>query len=343
MVTMRDVAAKVGVSQATVSYALRGDPSISEKTRQKVLEAAQTMNYSTNLSARSLKSGRSNAIGLVLQDLGNPYSTCMANAFSTYALQHGLQIVVQQTMYQQANETSILEHVASAFCDAVIFSPTIISSSRIIQQLAGKPAVLLSPSETAPELDSIVMPCLESTFISTSYLISRGCRRLLFLGTTYVPYEQAAISPNTGTQRMAGFEQALLRNGFQPKPQQFSLCQWTPQDGYRLITALISQGLTFDGVVCGNDALALGVMRGIQDRGLRIPEDVSVIGFDGINEGAFSNPTLSTIAFDFDDIAHQAIDTILAQLNGDDEPPVGKRAPKRLITKCRLVVRGSTR
>lgn len=343
MVTMRDVAAKVGVSQATVSYALRGDPSISEKTRQKVLEAAQTMNYSTNLSARSLKSGRSNAIGLVLQDLGNPYSICMANAFSTYALQHGLQIVVQQTMYQQANETSILEHVTSAFCDAVIFSPTIVSSSRIVQQLAGKPAVLLSPSETAPELDSIVMSCLEGTFTATSYLISRGCRKLFFLGTNYLPYEEASLSPNTGIQRMAGFEQALLRNRIQPTAQQFTRCDWTPEDGYRTITTLIDQGVQFDGVVCTNDALALGAMRGIQDRGLRIPDDVSVIGFDGINEGAFSNPTLSTIAFDFDDIAHQAIDTILAQLNSDDELPAGEREPKRLIANYRLVVRGSTR
>ncbi|MBT1160603.1 LacI family DNA-binding transcriptional regulator [Bifidobacterium sp. SO1] len=365
MVTMRDVAAKVGVSQATVSYALRGDPSISEKTRRKVLDAARELNYSTNLSARSLKSGRSGAIGLVLQDLGNPYSVCVADSFSKYALKHDMQIVIQQTLYSQENETSILEHVTSAFCDAVIFSPTIISSSRIKQQLAGKPAVLLSPSDAAPELDAIVTPCQEGAFTAASYLLSTGCRRLLFLGKSFEPYEVTSVSPNTGVQRMAGFQQALLRNGLPLEPERFVDSKWNSYDGRWAIENAIERGIEFDGIVCANDALALGALRGVQDHGLRIPDDVSVIGFDGVVEATTSNPSLSTIAFDFDDMAKQAIDTILAQLNDDDADGDGQTVspsasaadnaraggssaasaamPKRLIAKYRLVVRESTR
>ncbi|BDR53695.1 hypothetical protein KIM372_16020 [Bombiscardovia nodaiensis] len=221
MVTMRDVAALAGVSQATVSYALNGDPIITESTRAKVLTAARKLNYTVNLSARNLKSGKSGALGLVVQELQNPYVTQLADAVSQYALTKHMQTVIQQTLYRQENETSILEHVTSAFCDAVIFSPSKLTSKQIKSQLNGKPALLLSSRDSNPEYDVLDTPAREAMYTATSYLLETGCRKLLFMGMPYIPLNECLYSVDSARLRIAGFEQALVEHGIEPSPSQF--------------------------------------------------------------------------------------------------------------------------
>ncbi|MCI1831958.1 MAG: LacI family transcriptional regulator [Bifidobacterium sp.] len=339
MVTMRDVAARAGVSQATVSYAMHNDPSISGKTRDKVLRAARELDYSANLSARSLRSGKSGAIGLVVQELSNPYSSHLADAISRYALSRGMQTITQQTLYQGENETSILEHVVSAFCDAVIFSPSELSGAQIKALLNGKPAMLLAPTDQHPGFDTIDTPCKEGFFTSTSYLLSTGCTKPVFLGTSCFHNTRDRFSNASAVQRATGFELALRRNGLPAGADRFIETKgWNMEDSRQAMLRVLDHGLEFDAVVCVNDLSALGAMRALQERGIRIPEDVSVMGFDGIEQGCYTTPSLSTISFDFDDMARQIVDTLVLRINGNKT-----MRPQRLVAGYSLTVRESTR
>lgn len=339
MVTMRDIAAEAGVSQATVSYALRNDPSISAATRDKVLKVAEKLHYSANLSARTLRSGRSNAIALVVQDLHNPYSMHLSDAVSQYAFSRGYQILVQQTQSATENESSVLQYISSAICDGVIFSPTKLPIADVRARLAGKPAVLLSPLEYHTGYDTMSAPCEQGAFTATSYLLSRGCQRLLFYCSDYADYDDIKGARDSAWQRVAGFQRALLRNRIEPTPSHFVPHQsWNRESSYAAIVDVVRHsGVTFDGVVCVNDESAIGVMRGLLDCGVRIPEDVSVIGFDGILEGKFYTPPLTTIAIDYDDFARQTVDALIARIEGDKSPV------RDMTVATRLVVRESTR
>ena len=338
MATMRDIAAEAGVSQATVSYALHGDPSISQPTRDKVLAAAKKLDYSINVSARTLRSGRTNAIGLVLQDLHNPYSMHLADAVSRYAQSRGYQTIIQQTRYESGNEIAILQHIVGSVCDGVIFSPSRLTVKQIRSRLNGKPALLLSPIDSDHDYDTIGLACEQNMFTATSYLLSTGCRRLLFSSCDYAEFDDVKNALDTKWQRVAGFQRALLRNGITPEPWQFIADHpWTRRASRDAIVAMVRSGAEFDGVVCINDESALGVLRGLDECGLRIPEDVSVIGFDGIEEGEFSSPALTTVAVDFESFARQAVDCIIERINGDTGPV------RDLIIPSRLVVRESTR
>lgn len=338
MVTMSDIAAAAGVSQATVSYALRGDPSISEATRQRVLDMARKLNYTVNLAARAMRSGRNNAIGLVLQDLSNPYSTRMADAISSYAIERGLQTVIQQTMYQLDAEQHALQHVSTAFCDGVIFCPTKFTWPEIHKILDAKPVVLMVPEDEAPEADTLATPCGPSMFTATSYLISQGCRLPLFLGMEYTPYEQIAGTNDMALARVAGFERALIANGIEVTTDRFLNSQgWNPVRGRAAVHDLLAGGVKFDGLVCVNDDTAIGALRGLSDCGVRVPDDVQVIGFDGVPNGEHTFPALSTVAIDFEDLAHKAVDMLVSRIENPDLPA------RHQLVDTRLTIRESTR
>ena len=362
MVTMRDVAALAGVSQATVSYALNGDPMISEATRSRVMAAAQELDYAVNLSARNLKSGKSGAIGLVVQEIANPYLSQLADAISEYALGKGLQTVIQQTLYRRESETTILEHVISAFCDAVIFSPSKLTSRQIKAQLHGKPALLLSAQDENPEYDVLQTPGKRAMREATDYLFASGCRNPVFFGMPYIPLTECVNPLNSATTRVVGYESSLANHGMKPGPQQFiNPPDWSPGTSRQTMLDYIDYDLasnyensprnkygnqvSFDAVVCINDAAALGVIRALIDRNISIPDQVSVIGFDGISQGAFIAPSLSTVAFDFNDMARQAIDTLVMRLDEASGKTQTKtrQQPQRLTAHYQLLQRESTK
>lgn len=354
MVTMRDIAAAAGVSQATVSYALHDKPVVSTSTARKVKEVARRLNYSPNITARSLKSGRSGAIGLVLQELDKPYSSHLADTISRYALDRGVQTIIQQTLYRRKSETSILELVTSSICDGVILAPSKLTEGQIRDQLNGKPAVLLSPSTRSTIYDSVYTPGFEGSYQATSYLLAHGCNRPIFMGRGFRARTGQRQTSDSALQRVAGFEKALADRGIDPDPDCFiDLEKWETPFARRTIREVIDRGQRFDGVVCMNDTIALGVLRGLRDRGVEVPGQVGVMGFDGIGEGECSVPALSTVTLDIEQCARMAVDTLLDRIGqpgqgkgpegGQDGQPGREGGPAHLKVDCRLTIRESTR
>lgn len=346
MVTMRDVAKKAGVSQATVSYALNNHPSIPEKTRRKVLKAAEAIHYRTNVSAKTLRSGKTDAIGLILQDFSSPYYSLLANAISRRAMQNGLQVLVQQTIYEKDNEIAILGHLVNSFCDGVIFTPTRLSSRDIKRQLAGRPGLILGPIDSGAGLDTISVDCISGIEDATRAVLAAGCTRPFFLGLPYRPISELASVVDSGWQRVFGFEQVLEEAGIAYGEKNFLACHWERKPASDFLDEYLDslpslQHLPFDALVCINDDSALGAYLSLKRHGISIPEQVCLTGFDGIPDGQLVDPQITTSALDFDYFADEAVRMISERIN--EKLTDAPHAPARhLSVHTHLLERGTT-
>ena len=342
MVTMSDVAKAAGVSRATASYALRGDPRIAPATANRVMEAARTLQYTTNLSARSLRSGRSGVIGVAIFELDHPYPSEMSAAVSREAARHGLETIVQETSNSKDNEIAILQKVTSQICDGTIFSPGNVSDEEIRALSGGKPVILLDDLSPDPVFDSVATPCEAGGEAAIRHLVEVGCRRILVVGASYDMLAEDRGATSVSGRRLIGCLNAFEDLDIVPDPAQFvSIDHWRTEDARALAHTLVDSGIEFDGAFCMTDTLSIGFVRGLADRGVKVPDDVAIIGFDGINECDCFVPSLSTIATDLDDLANKAVGLLLDRLaESDTDTP----APAKTLTAdYHLIARESTR
>ena len=342
MVTMSDVAKAAGVSRATASYALRGDSRIAPATAERVMRAARDLRYTANLSARSLRSGRSGIIGVAIFELDHPYPSEMSAAVSREAAKHGLEAIVQETSNSKDNEIAILRKVTSQLCDGTIFSPGNVSDDEIRALSGGKPIVLLDDISLDPVFDSVSTPCEEGSAAAIRHLVEIGCRHPLVIGANYGALTEDRAAATVSGRRLLGCLDAFDDLGIAPAGEQFvNLQHWESSDARAAAHDLVDSGIVFDGAFCMTDTISIGFVRGLADRGLRVPEDVAVIGFDGIRECEDYIPSLSTVATDLNDLAAKAVDLLLDRLDED-----GQDAPvpiRTLTADFRLIARESTR
>ncbi len=346
MVTMTDVAKAAGVSRATASYALRGDPRIAPATADKVRQAALDLQYTANLSARSLRSGRNGVIGVAIFELDKPYGAELSAAISREATKHGMETIVQQTSNSKEREISILQKVTSQLCDGTIFTPNNVSVEEIKALYGGKPLILLDDISDDPLFDCVFTPCEEGAAAAIRHLIDIGCRNIGVVGVDYQALVDDRQSTSVSGRRLAGALKAFDEADMDVNERHFIPVEAWSTDNARLAAhELASREQPFDGLFCMTDSLALGVIRGFADCGVRVPEDVAVIGFDGINEDEYSVPSLTTIQTDRDDLAHKAVQLLLNRLDEDanDLPQDQRASAQRLTAGFALVQRESTR
>lgn len=339
MVTMSDVAKAAGVSRATASYALRGDPRIIAATARKVRKAAQKLQYTTNLSARSLRSGHNGVIGIAIFELDKPYPSEMSAALSREANRHGLQAITQQTSNSKEGEISILQKVTSQLCDGTIFSPSKVSAEEIKVLSGGKPIVLLDDISDEPLFDTVFTACEDGAEMAVAHLVDIGCTNIIVMGASYEALLEDSPSTSVSSRRLSGALKALEERNVAIDPANFIRTDWTAHAAREATDHLFEAGRRWDGMFCMTDSMALGALRGLADHGVKVPQDVALIGFDGINEGEYSIPSLSTIHTDLDDLASKAIGMLTHRIEGTDIDP----SPQLQTAQFDLVIRESTR
>lgn len=342
MVTMSDVAKAAGVSRATVSYALRGDPRIAESTAKKIREVAASLHYNANLSARSLRSGRTGIIGVAIFELDRPYPSEMSAAMSREIARRGYQAIVQQTSSSKDNEIAILQKVTSQLCDGMIFSPAQVADEELRALSHGKPMVLLDDISPDPVFDSVNTACEDGAFTAVRHLINIGCKHIIAIGPSYEMLVEDRMATSVVDRRLLGCLRAFEQSDIEVGPSNFlHLPKWDPEPSRAAARAMLEsaryQGV--DGVFCFTDTIALSFMRGLADCGVRVPDDIAMIGFDGISDSEYSVPSLSTIRTNLDDLARKTVDLLIRRIEneGDDG------APQRLTADYELIMRESTR
>ncbi|WP_353809002.1 LacI family DNA-binding transcriptional regulator [Agromyces sp. SYSU T00194] len=317
--TLHDVARLAGVSIKTVSNVINGYPHVRPATRDRVEQAIAELGYRPNLSARSLRSGRTGAIALAVPDLRLAYFAELADSVITAAEQAGFVTLVEQTGGDRRRELDLLRSPRRGMTDGLIFSALGMGPADAAELAVPYPLVLLGERILDGPTDHVTMRNVEAARAGTEYLIRSGRRRIAVLGgDTDEGYGSSGL-------RLRGYREALEAHGIAHDPRLLvAETLWRRADGAAGMRELLARGVGFDAVFGLNDTLALGAVRALQEAGLRVPGDVSVLGFDDLDEAAYSLPSLSSVDPGREWIARTAVELLVGRIDGSrvgSEPP----------------------
>ena len=316
-VTMNDVAKAAGVSLKTVSNVLNNYEFIRPATKQRVQDAIAELGYEANLTARSLRSGKTSMLGLVLSDLSAPYYAELASKLMNAAARHGYRVLVEQSDADPAAELNALQGPFRQLTDGLLFTPLSISADAIAGRAGSKPLVMLGEHIMDPRFDLVTMKNGEAAQALTAHLLAGGRRRIAVIGAR--PEESAGT---TGL-RLHGYRQALDQAGVPFDPALIAPGEWRRDAGAAAVAGLLDSGVEFDAVFGLNDVLALGALHELLIRGVSVPRDVAVAGFDDIDEARFASPSLTTVSPGMDEIAERSVALLLDRLSGRETAEAG--------------------
>ncbi|MFR9776518.1 LacI family DNA-binding transcriptional regulator [Micromonospora sp. MS34] len=327
---LKDVAERAGVSVKTVSNVVNGYQHVRPDTRARVEQAIAALRYRPNLSARNLRKGRTGVIALAVPELDLPYFAELARHVVTAAAGHGWTVLIDQTGGGHEQECKAASGVVDHMIDGLILSPRALGGDDLAG-LAGLPIVLLGERVEHGAADHVAVDNVAAARQITAHLVGLGRRRIAALGAQHTPEDAGA------RLRLAGYTAALAEAGIGYDERLVaSAPAWRRADGAAAMRRLLSSGVRPDAVFCFNDTLALGALRALHEAGLRVPGDVAVAGFDDIEDGRFSVPTLSTVSPDKEGIARLAVDLLASRLAGDADGP-----PREIVAPHRIALRES--
>lgn len=330
MVTMSDVAKLAGVSTMSVSNVLNNRPNVSVSVRDRVLSAVESSGYVVNHAARSLRRGSTGVIGLAIPELDRPYFGELAARVIARSAELGYRVAIEQTGAGVEGELAAIALSRTLDCDGLILSAVGIGPDEIRRLGQTIPLVLLGEKRFDGIVDHVGMANVAGSMAATRHLVDAGCRRIVWLGGRGARTEKA----DAVRLRAEGFRKALRSAGIGvDRSLQPAISGLTMAEGARAIHELVDAGQQFDGVVAVTDTVAFGVLRGLADRGLRVPGDVRVIGFDDVLEAQYSVPSLSSIAPDHDWMVDTALNLLISRINDSTAEHSEVEAPFRLVSR----------
>ena len=332
VVTMADVARSAGVSTMTVSNVINGRPRVGAATRERVLAAISDLGYQVNLAARHLRAGRTGVIGLAVPELERPYFAQLAGRLADRFETHGLRIVMERTGASREGELDAVAFSRLRMYDGLILSVVDIDPAELTQIRTDAPVVMIGERALPSRFDHVMMDNVDGARQATAHLLATGARRVAMLGGN------PDITASMPSLRAEGYAVAHREADVPMDPELVVRCSFRLQDGYDAIRSLLDRGIGFDAVFALTDVVAMGALRALADAGLRIPDDVQVVGFDDIDEASYLVPSLSSVNPGHEEMADMITSLLIAQINGG---PTGD--PKELIVPAQLVQRGTTR
>jgi DNA-binding LacI/PurR family transcriptional regulator len=328
--TLSDVAAVAGVSARTVSNVVNGYAPVSPETRAKVEAALAEVDYRPNVIARNLANGRSGQIAVVVPYLDTPYFSELLQGMIPVARAAGYNVLVDQTDGDAAHERALISRRARGFLfDGLIFSPLGLSQADLADRDRALPLVVLGERESDGVFDHVGIDDVRAAQTAVEHLLSLGCKRVAAIG------DQPYATGEAAQRRTQGYLRAHEQAGV---PVDASLVVQTPRfnraDGAQAMAHLLDRDGPPDAVFCYSDLVALGALHTLRVRGLRVPEDVAVVGYDDIEDGRYSTPTVSTISPDKAAIARTAVERLLLRIEtGEEIAGVEVEAAHQLVVR----------
>ncbi|WP_344529654.1 LacI family DNA-binding transcriptional regulator [Streptomyces albiaxialis] len=334
-VSLKDVAERAGVSIKTVSNVVNNYPHITPTTRAKVQRAIDDLGYRPNLTARHLRKGRTGILALAVPELGNPYFAELAGDVIDAAAEHDYTVLLDHTQGRRERELLVTQGFRARVIDGLILNPLELEPEDLAVRTDDAPLVLIGERRYDLPYDHIAIDNIAAARAAVRHLLDLGRRRIAFLGARGDRPSQPAHL------RLLGWQAELAASGV---PADESLVApvegWDRADGAAAMAALLDAGARPDAVFAYNDLIAIGAMRAMSERGLRVPEDIAVVGFDDLTEGRYGAVTLTTVSPDKRAIARLAVESLVSAIAGgrrDEE-----RTPRELQPGFALVEREST-
>jgi LacI family transcriptional regulator len=329
MATIRDVAKLAGVSVATVSRYLNKNGYVNKDTEQRVAKAIEQLNYEPNAVARGLAGKQTGTIALILPDIANPFFPEIARGVVDVAQKHGFTVILCNSDDQGQKEKSYIEMLRKKYVDGIIFASNTLGQDDVEQMNKNNiPLVVLDRAPTRQSCSVIRSRNYEGAKLAVSHLLDIGCKKIAHL---YGPQELI-----TAKKRMLGYEESVLDFPWYT-PSLMVPGHFRMDGGLAAVKELFAKHPDVDGIFCGNDLMAIGALKGLHQLGVRVPEDVAIIGFDGISLTEITTPELTTIAQPNYDMGALAAKVLIETIQS------GVMEAKLYELDVELIVRDSTK
>lgn len=322
--TLATVAKEAGVSVPTVSQVLRGTGRISEQTREKVMAAARKLHYVTDQRAAAMRSGENREIGFVINQLMNPFNAEVVSGVVDLLEDEGYMVSIVDTRDDAARQERQLQAFIRHGRGGLLWVPAMNTPDKAFDLLAahGIPTVTFL-RHVRRDLDHVGIRNAEATAVATNYLADLGHRHIAYLGGTDMTFVRR--------DRIAGYKTALAERGLG------SGLIWNSEDNKRAgldsMTALIRAHPEITAVVCNGDVVAIGASLGLIRLGLKPGKDVSVIGFDDIQDAAVATPPLTTMSVSPQKLGHRLARTLLDRIEDPQMPPTVSELAAELVLR----------
>lgn len=309
LATIRDVAKLAGVSVATVSRVLNKNGYVNIETEQKVTNAIKQLQYEPNAVARGLAGKQTGTIALILPDISNPFFPEVARGVEDVAHSHGYTVILCNSDDQGSKERSYIEVLKKKYIDGIIFASSTLEDEDITQMRKSDiPLVLLDRAPNKESCSVVRVKNYEGAQLAVQHLLEIGCNRIAHI---YGPQDMI-----TARQRLSGYEDAVKSfDWFSPSLMVEG--NFRIDGGQQAIETLINRHPDIDGLFAGNDLMAVGAVKALTRMGKKVPDDIAVIGFDGIGLTEIVEPELTTIAQPIYEMGRLAATTLIQKITGE--------------------------
>jgi LacI family transcriptional regulator len=312
---IKAVAKLANVSTATVSRTINGSPKVNPETAARVQKAIESLNFVLNTNARALGSGRSNLLGLIISDITNPFFPELVKAFEDIAVSQGKEVLIANTDYDPDRTMHCVTRMLQRKVDGVAIMTSEISEHVISFFLKRKiPVVFLDTGKPAPGISRINIDYPAGVEMAMSHLTKLGHKRISFIS--------GPLNLNSARTRYQAFMASSARDHLTARAEYVQEGNHRPDGGYQAMQRILALKERPTAVLTSNDLTAIGAMGAIFEIGLRIPEDISIIGFDDIQLSAFTAPPLTTVRLPHAEIARTAVRALLGTQEGAAKEPV---------------------
>jgi len=320
------VAERAGVSVNTASRAINNKPDINEKTKKWILKVAQELGYVRNDTAVALRTKKTGTIGVVIADNRNPFYAEVLNGMEVAAKEKNYHIILANTQRDYQKEEEAINLLLAKRVDGLLITPVQDRDDDIKNLIEAKiPFVIVGRDFENIELDALYNDEVKGGFLATEYLIKNGHKRIALVNGFL--YKSPARS------RLEGYKKALKKYGIPVDDVLINVGDIDIKDGYKRTKQLFEKGLDFTAIFAYNDMMAFGAMQAIKEKGLRIPEDIGIVGYDDIPFSPLISPPLTTIRLKKQDLGVESIKLLLSRINGN------RKKIKKIMLDVELVKR----
>ncbi|HEX8887667.1 MAG TPA: LacI family DNA-binding transcriptional regulator [Pyrinomonadaceae bacterium] len=323
---IKDVAREAGVSTATVSHVINKTRFVSEETRARVMRAIEHCNYYPNAHARSLASGRSDTLGLLISDISNPFFPELVKSIEVAAFEKGYNVILSNTDYDaERTFNSVRRFIEREVAGVALMT------SELDPALIGEltrchvPVVFLDIGSAGV--------CMSNIVVDYQTGIGEAIEHLVWLGHRKIAYIGGPTRLRSAVKRLEAFRSSMKDYLPDSEPLMIYEGDFRIEGGISAAREMFNSGETPTGVVVANDMMALGVMAECSARGLRVPDHISVIGFDDIAFAALNNPALTTVRLPRGDLGRKAIEALMATIEHPEQLGVEINIPTYLLLR----------
>lgn len=305
MATIKDVCKAAGVSKATVSRVINGSEYVKEQTRQSVLAAMKSLGYQPNAFARALATNSYNTFGLILPHFESHYFSAILTEAALDMQKADKKLFVMNSSDSAAGEEDAVRSLNAHNCDAILIYSRHLSEQQLssMQQEMKTQLIVINRALDDEKLFSFGFDQEQVARLATNYLLDIGHKQIACITTP--------MASSTGQKRLSAYKETLTEHGIEIVDSLIIKGESTPKSGYDAAIKLLDSGIPFTAIFSCTDSMAIGAIRALHDRGIKVPEQVSVIGIDGDPTADYMVPRLSTVALPILELTRDAVTTAL--------------------------------